>query len=237
VSRNGVRPNPPNTLLSSDDRQRLKREGYVVIQGVNAEDLLPTAREIGRPYPDPRDRVLVKTIRPQPETLASTNTLSSRYGTGAFPLHTEAAYLPRPPRYFLLYCVSAGSGGRTTTLLDSTSLFALLSSPRRPGTWVVRAGRRPFLCNALSRTAFDDFRIRYDRECLFPAGPTSRAEERLILAFIAASRPATVLWAAKQLLIVDNGRILHGRGGSNTDDGDRHLMRVLVMEAAPNAMG
>jgi L-asparagine oxygenase len=223
-------------MMSPNERSRLDRDGYYVLHGVDAEDLLVFARDLGRPERDPRDKVLVKDIRPQPKDVANVNTLSSRYGMGAFPVHTEAAYLPSPPRFLLLYCVSPGSGGRTTVLLDGANLFGRMPKTHRPGTWVVKAGRRPFLCDALWRKSSTEFGIRYDRECLFPRGPTARSEEQWIRELISESTPTTIQWAEKQLLIVNNIRMLHGRGGSNNDDRDRWLKRVLVAEGTSNGL-
>src|SRR5207247_3391746 len=98
--------------MSPHEDLRLDRDGYCVLHGGDVEDLLVFAGHLGRPERDPREKVLVKDIRPQPKDAANVNTLSSRYGMGAFPVHTEAAYLPSPPRFLLLYCVSPGSGGR-----------------------------------------------------------------------------------------------------------------------------
>ncbi|HYG63199.1 MAG TPA: TauD/TfdA family dioxygenase [Thermoanaerobaculia bacterium] len=226
-----------STLLLPENWKRLVCDGYCVLNNVDAEALLPIARELGHPHFDPRDRVLVKDIRPQPVAVANANTLSSRYGMGAFPLHTEAAYLPRPPRFLLLYCVRPGSGGRTTILLDAAKVFSRISCRRRLGTWVVKAGRRPFLCHALWGSPPKDFGIRYDRECLFPRGPAAQAEDQLISDFISRSTPTKIVWTEKKLLVVDNLRMLHGRGEANDDDRDRWLKRVLVAEEALNGLG
>ena len=156
-------------MLSCEQRSRLDHDGHCVIHAANAVDVLDFASALGRPQPDPRDGVLVKDIRPQPKHTANTNTLSSRYGMGAFPVHTEAAYLHKPPRFLLLYCVQPGRGGRTTILLDGAAISSRLPQVRRSGTWVVKAGRRPFLCDVLWRRAQNRVGIRYDSECLFPA--------------------------------------------------------------------
>jgi len=95
---------------------------------------------------------------------------------------------------------------------------------------VVKAGRPPFLCDVLWRRARNQVGIRYDRECLFPRGPAALTEEQLIRRFIAASTPMMIEWAPGQLLVIDNHLMLHGRGGSNNDDRDRWLKRVLVGE-------
>jgi alpha-ketoglutarate-dependent taurine dioxygenase len=223
--------NGAGSMVLSQHNAQLAHDGYSVIQAVDARDLLNIAAALGRPEPDPRDSVLVKDIRPQPSYAANTNTLSSRYGMGAFPLHTELAYLHQPPRFLLLYCVEPGRGRRTTALLDGAVLYSRLSVVGRPGTWVVKAGRRPFLCNVLWRRAQHQVGIRYDRECIFPRGRAALAEDHLIRTLIDTSMPVTIEWERRQLVIIDNWRMLHGRSVSKDDDRDRWLQRVLVSEA------
>ncbi len=217
-------------MLMPEHRASLDQNGYCLIRDVDAGELLDFAVALGRPWPDPRDRVLVKDIRPQPKGVANANTLSSRYGMGAFPVHTEAAYLRKPPRFLLLYCVEPGCGGRTTVMLDAAAISSRLPNGWRSGTWVSKAGRRPFLCDALWHRAPNQIGIRYDRECLFPSGRTAIAEERILRSFIEASNPVTIDWIPRQLLVIDNHRTLHGRGASTGDDRDRWLKRVLVGE-------
>jgi len=122
-------------MLFCEHRARLENDGYCVIHPVDAGNLLDFGSALGRLQLDLRDGVLVKDIRPQPKHIANTNTLSSRYGMGAFPVHTEAAYLHKPPRFLLLYCIEPGRGGRTTVLLDGKALSSRLPDVRRPGTW------------------------------------------------------------------------------------------------------
>ena len=45
---------------------------------------------------------------------------------------------------------------------------------------------------------------------------------------ISSSRVTTVTWCAGDLLIVDNLRLLHGRGEAARADEDRVLARVLI---------
>ncbi|SRR5260370_849737 len=179
-------------MLFPEVTQVLEREGDCVIHDVASDRLLDLAWALGQPEPDPREGVLVKDIRPQPKELANTNTLSSRYGMGAFPFHTEAAYLPTPPRFLLLYCVDPGDGGRPTVLLDGRKLLSRMPSHHRQGTWLVRAGRRPFLTHALCVNPPGEIRIRYDKECVFPRGPAARSEEHTISQFLSEAVPTII---------------------------------------------
>src|SRR5258708_33000235 len=74
----------------------------------------PGPIRVDRRSPEP-----VRDIRPQPVHSAKQNTLSSRYGTDAFPFHTDTAHWDQPARYLVLYCVNPGEGNRATLLQDS----------------------------------------------------------------------------------------------------------------------
>ena len=207
----------------------LKEDGFALVAGVAPSDLLPIAQNLGHPAPDTNDPAVVRDLHPQAASSAAPNTLSGRHGTGAFPFHTETAYWQRPARYVLLYCVNPGAGKRPTLVADvlgklSPSNIQTLSSE----LWVVGRRRHPFLAS-LIENATSGLRLRFDTECMRPVdrsalGPTIMAR------LLERRAPAIVEWKAGDLLILDNFRVVHGRGASAKPDGDRHLRRVLVAE-------
>jgi len=211
----------------TNPRAELQRNGFVVLHRFDAKELLNIASEFGQIDLDSRDQIPVKDIRPQPRTEARANTLSSRYGTESFPFHTETAYLPSPSRMLLLFCVDPGAGTRPTLLLDSKPLLDARSGAERFGTWTIRSGRLPSLCHAFSRFG-PNIKVRYDPECMRPSGSLARIEEVEIHSLIKRCQPVVLNWKAQDLLILDNERMLHGRGESKTVDQDRWLKRVLV---------
>jgi hypothetical protein len=73
--------------------------GWLKLSGISSTDVLDVAMQVGRIIPDPRTGAALRTLRPERSGDANPNTLSSRYGEGAFPFHTEAAYLRIPPRF------------------------------------------------------------------------------------------------------------------------------------------
>src|SRR6266851_134174 len=131
-------------------RSDVAANGFGALRDLEEPDIIGIASTFGTLVAEPRDGILVKSLRPVDRRNAPMNTLSSRYGTGPFPLHTEAAYWPEPPHFLMLYCVSAFSGRQDTVMLDGYPLnsvsgaIALRSEP-----WIVAARRRSFLCTVI----------------------------------------------------------------------------------------
>src|SRR5690242_15684363 len=84
----------------------------------------------GTPVGETRSPEVLRTIRPQPVCAAPANTLSSRYGMGTFPFHTDTVYWRTPARFIPFHCVNTGSGGRPTLLLDPHHSPNRTGSPR-----------------------------------------------------------------------------------------------------------
>jgi L-asparagine oxygenase len=87
------------------DNGALERDGYSFEHGVCQADLMDTVQQLGGIRVDRRSPDPVRDIRTQPIHSAKENTLSSRYGTDAFPFHTDTAHWDQPARYLALYCV------------------------------------------------------------------------------------------------------------------------------------
>jgi alpha-ketoglutarate-dependent taurine dioxygenase len=210
-------------------RHDLDTQGFVVVQDCPGEQLVAFAQRLGRPSPDTRNPNLVRDLFPRGGSESPSNTLSSRYGTGEFPFHTETAYWGVPARYVLLHCVAPGSGDRPTLILDP--LGAMSADDRAilaRELWVVRYTRRPFLTTVLDQSARRAL-FRYDPACMRPAD--ERGQSSAILARVLREpRAVSIRWRPAMLLLFDNHRLLHGRGAANVGDPDRHLRRVLVKE-------
>jgi L-asparagine oxygenase len=214
--------------LAAKIRLDIARMGYCRLSVGHSSDALGLARSLGKIVPDPRTGSEIRDLVPQTSPAANHNTLSSRYGLGSFPLHTEAAYLTIPPQLLLLYCQSSGRGRRPTRIVDTSALLAELSSFSRRGTWVVKSGRPSFLAHVVE--CIQGTRVfRYDAECMFPRGRVARMEQNVIRGFLEACDEEAVNWGNGDVLILNNGRMLHGRGDAITnDESDRVLSRVLV---------
>ncbi|MGY4503782.1 hypothetical protein ACVWYH_007739 [Bradyrhizobium sp. GM24.11] len=165
-------------------------------------------------------------VRPQTSDEAHPRSLSARYGLSALPFHAELSHRPRPCRYLLLGCIDPGSPSAVTMLLDwrtlgfsPEELHLLESAPI-----LVRAGRCPFYSTLLPP---DRAFLRYDPGCLEAVDQRGKAVLRLIVYRLARGSPKTHEWRRGDILIIDNWRVLHGRGPSEFDSG-RRLARLLI---------
>jgi Taurine catabolism dioxygenase TauD, TfdA family len=173
-----------------------------------------------------RAGALEELIQPQQPGEAHARSLSARYGLNALPFHTELSHRPLPCRYLLLGCVDPGSPSAVTMLLDWRTLglspdeLQLLEA----APILVRNGRRSFYTMILpSDHAF----LRYDPGCLEAVDARGRAALRLIEHRLASGAPRSHKWRRGDILIIDNWRVLHGRGPSNEGSG-RRLARILI---------
>jgi len=204
------------------------QSGAQLRRGVPVSDLERIASSLGPITCDPRHPEPVRFIRPQERSVATPNSLSSRYGTGMFPFHTDAAHWRDPPDYLLLYCLRPGAANRATLLLDAAAL-PLTKTERnllRYGVWRA-AHRRPFLATVVDGPTENET-WRFDRDCMRPWSPTAGAATA-VLDRVLNERAAVVHnWLAGDLLILPNRHVLHARAQAYGPDGDRVLARVLV---------
>lgn len=217
--------------MSSTLLVRCKREveerGYCRIQGMPVSEVTSFAKQWGMIVPDPRTGADVRDLKPQPSELANPNTLSSRYGLGSFPFHTEAAYLSPPPNLLILYCQSSGPGRRPTYLIDSAPLIESLSCSGRKGSWIVKSGRKPALAYLVEQHA-RVAAFQYDADCMFPLSRTAQREQETVREFIKAAPRIELAWNDSDVAVISNARMLHGRGSSDVDDTNRVLKRILI---------
>jgi alpha-ketoglutarate-dependent taurine dioxygenase len=210
------------------DEHGLERDGYSFMPDVRERDLSHTVRQLGPIRVDPRTPEPVRDIRPQLLQVAKENTLSSRYGTDAFPFHTDTAHWDRPARYLVLYCVDPGEGKRATLLQDSRlwRLDEVEKDLACRALW--KTGHlRPRLC-VLAEGAGGELTIRYDMDCMRPMTKEAQELKVLVEARISCSAQLRIEWQPECLLIIDNRRMVHARGKSSQPDKHRVLKRMLI---------
>ena len=206
----------------------LRETGYFQTQGVCQDDLLDVAKELGEIRVDPRSPEPIRTIRPQPIAEAKPNTLSSRYGLGSFPFHTDVAHWSEPARFVILYCESPGRGKRPTHLQDFRTWDLGLEGKRALLRDVWKTGHfRPQLCT-IGKINGIDLALRFDEGCMKPMTASAWKLRKFLLIQIHASPIIDVKWTVGKMLIIDNHRVLHSRGRAYFPDPDRAIKRVLV---------
>lgn len=191
------------------------------------EQLLDLAIRLGTPVATRSGGGLCDALSPMQAAEARARSLSKIHEVGEFPFHNDTAHWHTPCRYLILACVSPGSASRPTFLMDTgrlplnTQQYLLLhSTPLR-----VTNGRNSFFSTILAKGR--PF-VRFDRGCM--TAVTSGGGEALAvldrrnwLDYVEA-----VPWEAGKVLVMDNWRMLHGRGGADCPDADRRMLRISI---------
>lgn len=209
-------------------RNQISSTGYTVLDVDCLEDVIGFVARLGPITADARNPDPYRRIRPQTLDRANPNTLSSRYGTGRFPFHTDAAHWKVPPEYVILFCEASGSGERPTELIDThrwvltdQAQDEIVSGVWKIGHWRPRLG-------SVGTKSNGRLEIRYDDACMHPMNARARKLRDLLHEVVGKTTPEIVKWTRGKLLIIDNRRILHARGAAHAEDSDRILIRILV---------
>ncbi|MFB7169852.1 hypothetical protein ACFCYM_03330 [Streptomyces sp. NPDC056254] len=159
----------------------------------------------------------VTTLRAVDPSDAHPNSLSSRYGKGEQPLHTDGAHLQKPPDFIVL---ASDVTNNTPTLISESGrgpFRAAMPPYVQHGVFLVQNGK-----NSFYSTAYSGGRIRYDPGCMTPCD----ARAKQAVKFFAEREVLEFTWYhAGMFLLMDNRRILHARG-SAVGDPQRVLQRV-----------
>jgi len=185
------------------------------------------ANELGEPIKGRKSVDIVQKLVPISKDKAHPYSLSSKHATGVFPLHVDTAHWITPCRYLIFGCLNEGESLRPTILLDFNSLELtmeekdyLYNSP-----FIIKNGRNSFYGSILANHR--EF-IRYDSGCMTPAnGGTCKMEDLLSSKKVQESL-TKIIWESGMILIIDNWRIMHGRGTPMKSGMDRELYRILV---------
>ena len=215
-------------LLAADVRSEIGHKGFATISGIQLADVMSLAKDLGEVTMDKRSPDLYRRISPQNQDVTKINTLSSRYGMGEFPFHTDVAHWKKPASYVLLYCEDVGAGHRPTQLID-TQAWSISTSLRHSLTCELwKSGYiSPMLCTVGSDVN-GDLSIRYDLGCMRPTGTKSHKLKKQLGELVLSSQKMTINWTCGLLVLIDNTRILHARGQACVPDTDRVIIRVLV---------
>jgi hypothetical protein len=214
----------PNAADWKDTRDRLGDRGWAAIDTAGELDLRLLVPFLRPQLASKLNLLAVDRLSPRRPGDARPGTMSARYGMGAFPLHTDRAHWPVPPRYVLLRSIGETSD-RPTTLLDAGPI---VSQPRfrerlRRGKWLIRSDRGAFLCAVLAEAMF-----RYDTCCMLPADEAAAQLGQDLARELASASLELFTWMPRRILILDNWRVLHGRGTATAEDFGRILERVVV---------
>jgi Taurine catabolism dioxygenase TauD, TfdA family len=174
-----------------------------------------------------RGKALPESVTPRPAGDAPARTLSHKFGLGPFPLHCDMAHWLVPCRYLVLACADTGSFDAPTVLLDTLRLQFSETEKllTRSACFLVRNGRKSFYTSLID--VCRSF-VRIDPGCMEPVSETA-AEAMSLYSYERQRLQTTAFhWKVGDILVIDNWRVLHGRGNELPADLSRHLLRIYV---------
>ena len=192
----------------------------------SSEDFLKLATEFGRPIPS-RDGAFITKLTVSSHDSGRRNTLSSRYGEGFFPFHTDTAFWATPARFVLLRGVS-GNLSRATLLAPFAPLLEELSSSTiERSAWICDTGRSKRL------TTFGFKRDssrgnRYDPNCMTPANKSAHEIDAVFRPRSFDPSGQRLEWIPNRVIIIPNWSFMHARENYEFEDGDRLLERIYI---------
>lgn len=209
-------------------RDRVERDGFVFLPNyMKDRSTMAVAKSFGSLMKLNSEIPIVQTLTPNMKASVK-NSYSSIYGYDEFPMHTDFAHWPLPPRFLLLRAKSQCSGVKTSIVAFSeletrieTPLFSkCVFFSRKPimGQFI------PLRICCKSRQMY-----RWDREFIRPASQNSMALRDKILQHLKLLKPIDFYMKNNgDTLVVDNWKMLHGRGAVFASERERSLDRVYL---------
>lgn len=191
---------------------------------VSLEDLIELAQSLGTPVASRGQGPTVDLLfaRNHGQTKRG---LSEIYGKSCFPLHTDMAYLVRPPKFLILMSPRETSSPtlicQPWRILRNRRLIKCLLSE------VFLIKNRRFLASVLS---IDDgeFIWRYDPHCMMATSDKGNAILSELDAELKQESVTPINWSAGEAVLLRNDLALHGRAEVHPEE-VRYLYRIAVV--------
>ena len=202
-------------------------KGFLRFKSDPQKPMLSVARGIGELY-EAENIASVQTLIPKMKINEQDNTYSGNFGLDVFPFHTDLAHWYVPPRYILLRCVSPAEHV-ATKLIDRQSILDEQMSDlinRAHFRSRKRLDRKTNLLKILHNNLF-----RWDSLYITPANKAGIELKNIVDERIHIVKPKEIfLDKCGDCILIDNWRMLHGRGSINNSSMHRKIQRVYFKE-------
>lgn len=215
--------------MSTNLLKELEKEGWATKPAESKDTehlknaLESIARDLGQPIATKNG--VVEEVSPHHIEDSNPNSLSGKYGLDNFPLHCDTSHWVVPCRYVLLSCKKASDIPVSTKLLDTLNMNLSLSDKQLAlsSVFLIKNGRKSFYSSILSSSR--DF-IRLDPGCMYALDDDGKKAMEVYSYAKQKAKIIEINWQRADILIIDNWRVLHGRGASPKLD--CKLLRVHV---------
>lgn len=180
-------------ILELSEQKRLDEFGYLNLSSFEQRNDITKNFEIE--------------ISPLCTKSARKNTLSSRYGLAAFPLHSDGANMPIPPKYVAIQFCGPSSHLVDFNILDCSPLFKtdLFLNNRSELLFSVNSGKSKYITRIFKNEIF-----RFNPCIMTPLNNISKS----FLKKMEEIYKDQLIFNPKdqEIIIIDNYRCLHSRG-------------------------
>lgn len=170
----------------------------------------------------------IQRLLPKLKSEGIKGSFSYNFGHSPFPYHTDTAFWPLPTRYVLM--TSENESICHTYLFDMNQIFNNLSNQD-----LLILKKSVFILNINSIQKFSNLiiqengftGIRFDPNIMFPFNSYAKKSVEIIERSLKNYKSIEIKWNGKNILILDNWRLLHSRGNSSKDR-ERILKRIYI---------
>jgi hypothetical protein len=219
-------------LLSENDLQVLAAQGWLYLTNLSGLNIVAVGEQLGKPTSSQPTRDLTDVLLPLNCADAPPGSLSSIYGLGEIPFHTDGVYHPIPPKYMILQA-------RTNVpfALRILDFQQLDFSPQELATlshdvWIVNGYLKKFYGAILSNSLVRDKTvIRYNQMGMVPCDQNHTVAGKILASKLENADYFSLYFTANSILILNNWRMLHGRDKVTPEQRYQgKLERLFVME-------
>jgi hypothetical protein len=190
---------------------------------VTEKEFIEIALTYGKPIKSRPDGGLIDTLVTKAADQVKRDSLSKRYGTDDFPIHTDCAYLKVPPRFIVLKYVGDITDVTPTVIvhfhLDKLTFEEVEFVKQR--IWFVKGENKGFYSKVLQ----DDI-LRYDKEVM----KLVNADNDIMNEILKKMHKTNISWEKNKVVAINNYSVLHYRPKvSEREINNRILQRINIL--------
>lgn len=194
--------------------------GIAEYYNVSDDGFLEIALKYGNPIKSRPDGGVIDTLITRTSDQVKRDSLTKRYGTDNFPIHTDGAYLKIPPRFILLKYVGDITEVTPTIIVhfDTKKLTEEEVDFVKHRIWFVRGENKGFYSRILQ-----DGILRYDKEVMRLVNSDSDLMETILKKMVMTS----ISWERNKVVIIDNYAVLHYRPKVSEEEINKRILQRI----------
>lgn len=211
------------------DIKQIDKQGWLEVPDFScSDDALSIAKQLGKVIPHPNGD-MISTVSPNDGKDKVTGTMSNRFGYSSFPMHTDTAFWLEPARYIVMGVLEKSDCNTKivnfNVLLDNLNAKALAAL--ETATYLINTIEGKRYSSPLIKTN-REYGVKFDPSCMTPINQAAQYFHQAFLETIDNIGESYIDWTGRKAVIIDNWKVLHGRGEVTPSEKYRKLIRVYV---------